>query len=385
MADALRIYRRSELEGVRPTTDSIGCLHRYHAQWVLGVDDTSDPALIGIAFHSIQHAYVMALVEHKLGQDAELAQQAFVEGIAAAQTPSRLIPEVQNLWNWHAESFELSLERFVAAEERGAVGDVGFTPDLVLAHPESNILEIVDFKSGYHPPISEKELRGLFQARCYAKYSEMRWSGFSGYKFTLVAVRFRKSVSVVFTPSELDAVELEVRAAIATIEEAHRTNHWPATAGPSCHFCQLRCPIADQTVTLPKRITQDQAVHLGGWILVAEKQLRAAKKLLKATASAYGPIVVNGMEWADRPAESRSYPIDALIDVLKMRGVMGAFEDAAAQDLTISNSALSKLFKAYPDLENDLASVVKTKTTHRFSAKPTALLLDGGSDEGDEE
>src|SRR3990172_6682189 len=125
MAKELRVYRRSELEAIKPAMDADGCLLRYKAIWLNGVDDTSDPALIGIAFASIKHAYILKLLDAKLGQDYELAEDAFVGGIAAAQTPSRLVPEVHDLWKFHAEKFELSLERFVAAEERGSAGGVG--------------------------------------------------------------------------------------------------------------------------------------------------------------------------------------------------------------------------------------------------------------------
>jgi hypothetical protein len=65
--------------------------------------------------------------------------------------------------------------------------------------------------------------------------------------------------------------------------------------------------------------------------------------------------------------------------------VMGAFEDAAARELTISHSALAKLFKAYPGLEDDLKGVVQSKTTFRFSAKqpvnPDAPQIGDGDEE----
>lgn len=378
MTTALRVYRRSELEAIKPAIDAEGCLHRYKAIWIDGIDDSSDVALVGIGFASVKHAYIQLLLEHQLPQDAELAQQAFIDGAAAAQTPSRLLPELRSLWDFHAVKFELPLERFVAAEERGSTGDVGWAPDLVLAHPESNTLEVIDDKSGWHPPLTEDEVRGLFQARVYSRYAYDRWPNFLHYKFTLHAVRFNVSTSVSFSPTELDAVELEVKAAIATIQEAERTQRWPAVAGPSCHFCELACPLADQIQTIPKRLTPEMYSKLGAWLIVADKQLRASKKLMKATANVLGPCVVNGVEWANRPSVSRAYPIDVVMEVLRLRGILGAFEDAAARDLTLSHSALKKLFKAYPGLEGDLAKSVQSKTTYRFGAKSA---LDTGDEE----
>lgn len=380
MSEALRVYRRSELEAIIPAIDTQGCLHRYKAMWIDGVDDSSDVSLVGIAFHAIQHAYTEKLVGAKLGQDYDLAMEAFTEGLASSQTPSRLIPEVQNIWKWHAESFELQLDRFVTAEERGSGGNVAFAPDLVYAHPERNSLEIIDFKTGWHPPVSEEELKVLFQARCYARYSQERWKNFDKYEFTLNAVRFRKSVTVSFTPDELDAaVDAEVNAAIAIIEEAVRTNTFPATPGPSCRFCTLACPVADQTITLPKRILEEQIPSVAQFVLVAEKQLKTIKAALKAAVATYGPATVNGMVFANRPSESVSYPVDAVMEVLRMRGMAGAFEDASNRDLTLSRSALSKLFKAYPGLENDLLPVRQSRTSYRFGAKVV------GSDEDDDD
>lgn len=375
----MKIYRRSELEAVMPAVGSIGCLHRLRKIWMEGVDDTSDVATIGIAFHAINHAYIEKLLEAKLGQDHELAQEAFVEGLANALTPTTLHAQVHDVWKWHAESFELLRDRFVAAEEHGSTGNVGFTPDLVYAHPDSNEIEIVDFKSGWRPPMSEEELRVLPQSRIYSAYARHRWPNFSRYKFTLVAVRFRKSISVVFTNEELDEVEQEVQAAIATIERAVETDTFPATPGPSCHFCTLACPIADQVVTLPKRLTPEQYTNLGSWLLVAEKQLKAAKKLMKATAGVYGPCQVNGVEWANRPSVSKAYPIDQVIEAFRAAGLMGAWEDSAQMGLTLSQSALAKVFKQYPMLEEALAPYAKEKVSYRFSAKAP------GADEDEEE
>ncbi len=370
MTTQLKIYRRSELETIAPQQDAEGCLFRYKAIWIDGVDDTSDVALLGIGFAAIQHRYILMLIDNKIGQDFELAQAAFAEGVSSAKTPTHLLPELNQLWRFHSETWELPLERFVAAEERGSVGDVGFTPDLVLAHPEHDALEVIDQKSGWHPPLTEQALKGLFQARVYSRYARDRWPNFRTYKFTLEAVRFKKKTTVEFTNEELDQVELEVQAAIATIEEAKRANHWPATPGPSCHFCTLACPVAEQAVALPVRLSKEMVPKLAAWLLVADKQLKAAKKLMKASVAIYGPVTVNGVEWDNRPSESLSYPIQSLMDVLELRGGMGAFEDP---NLTISKSALKKLFKAYPGLEEDLVGAVQSKTTYRFGPKkPTA-------------
>ena len=364
--NALPVYRRSELEAI-----SDGCLLRYKALWIDGVDDSSDISLIGVAFAKIKHLYVMRLVDRRLAQDAEEAHDAFVEGVAITQLPARLIPETRDLWEFHASRFALAVERFVAAEERGHGGDVAFAPDLVLAHPESNTLEIVDDKSGWHPPLTEFELKTNFQARVYSRYARDRWPNFGQYDFTLYAVRFNKRVTVSFTQAELDTVDVEIEAAIATINLAKAANTYPAIPGPACRFCTLACPIADNKMLLPKRLPVEQRLPVAEWLLVADKQLKAMKKLLKESVTTNGPISVRGVVWDNRPSVSKTYPIDAILEAFKKLKIDRQASDvlAAGGDLTISASALKKVMRLYPDLEPILQASERQKTTFRFGAK----------------
>lgn len=360
------VYRRSELEAIAD-----GCLHRYRSLWIDGVDDSSDISLIGSGFAKIKHLYIMRLVERKLSRDAEEANAAFIEGVAITQTPARLLPELRHLWFFHAEKFDLDVKRFVAAEERGDAGGVAFAPDLVLAHHESNALEVIDDKSGWYPPMTESELRSNFQARVYSRYARDRWPNFSHYAFTLNAVRFNKSVTVAFSQADLDAVDTEIQAAISTIELAKVANEWPAIPGPACRFCTLACPVADQKITLPKRLSIEQREPLAGWMLVADKQIKALKKLLKQSVATHGPIDIHGVVWDNRPSESRAYPLDAVLSAFtKLKIDRQAPEVlAAGGDLTISHSALEKVLKLYPELEQALAPSVRSKTTYRFGPK----------------
>lgn len=362
----LPIYRRSELEAIAD-----GCLLRYRALYVDGVDDSSDISLIGVAFARVKHEYILRLVEKNLPQDAEEARAAFIEGVAITQLPARLVPELRDLWEFHTSKFALAVERFVATEEHGTAGEVGFTPDLVLAHPDSNTLEIIDDKSGYRPPLTEIELKGNFQARVYSRYARDRWPHFSAYHFTIFAVRFNRRTTVSFTQAELDTVDVEIQAAIATIELAKAANAWPAIPGPACRFCTLKCPVADNAMSLPKRLSLDQRLPVAEWLLVADKQLRAMKKLLKESVTANGPISVRGVVWDNRPTESRAYAIDAVLEVFRKLKIDRQAADvmAAGGDLTISHSSLSKIFRLYPDAEAMLANFVRTKTGYRFGAQ----------------
>lgn len=373
-------------------------MHRYRQIWIEGTDDSSDYAIRGQAFAAIKHNYLERLVANGLGSDEEEARAAFTEGIAESRCPDRLIPEVRELWDKHAQHFELPLDRFVAAEEKQLpvlckacrkdwyVAEIRvtentcpscgsadlelrafqFTPDLVLAHPESNTLEIVDDKT-FYVALTESQAKASFQGRFYVRFGMARWPGFSTYRFTFNFVRFGSRVSVEYSAADLDQLDREVSAAIAKIDQAKRDDYWPAIAGPSCTYCELKCPLADNPAIVPKRFTKpEQAIVVGSWILAAEQQLKTAKKALKAYCAANGPVPIGTVEWDNRPVLQRTYPIDGVLKVLAARNVLGGFDDAG---LTISHSALSKLMKQFPQLEADLLPLQSTKTTYRFGAK----------------
>lgn len=343
------------------------CLHRFHEIWVKGTPDQSPYALRGIGFHSCAHRYILRLVDAKLPADAEEAKLAFTEGIAAALTPADLVPEVHGIYQRWAENFQLDLESFVAAEEH-QIGKTQqtFTPDLVYARPTG--LTVVDFKT-FFAPLTEAQIRNDFQYRWYMFNAMRIWPHFPTYTFVHQYVRYGLGVSVTCEPSDFSTFEDEVGAVVASVQEAQDRDEWPATAGPECSYCELRCPLADHPAILPKRFTlPDQATQVGAWILAAETQLKAAKKALKGYCAANGGVNVGGVVWDNRPVMQRSYPVQDVLDVLRNRNLMGAFDQ---EGLTLSHSALSKLIRAFPMLADDLAPFQQSKTTYRFSsAKP---------------
>lgn len=398
----LQVYRRSELE-------SADCLHRYRAIYLDGVNDDSDYALRGQAFAAIKHAYIVRLVDRKLESDDEEARAAFVEGIAKSHCPDRLIPEVRVLWERHAQYFSLPLDRYVTAEEKQLpmlckqcrqdwlvheyveAGNVcpscgsadvvlrpfSFTPDLVLAHPERNELEVIDDKT-FYVPLTEIQARQSFQGRYYIRFAMDRWPKFSSYRMTFSFVRYGTPVSVVYQASDLADLELEVNAAVAKIQEAAATGHYPATPGPSCSYCELECPVVSHPAILPKRfLDHSTAVKAAELVLAGEKMLKVVKKSLKEYVAAYGPIDVQGVEFDNRPTIQRSYPVTPVIEALRKWQAAGAL--SPDEGLTVSHSSLSKVFKKYPEMEQALAPVVQAKTTYRFSARKP-----GVGDEDDE-
>lgn len=372
----VRVYRRSELQAIDD-----GCLYRAHKIWDEGVDDTSDLAMIGIGFHAIKHRYILRLLQHGLVSDAEEARDAFTRGVVVARTPSRLLPELRGLWDFHtagAKGFELPLDRFVAAEERQSSGQVTWAPDLVLAHPETNELEILDDKSGWAPAPTEDALRTLFQARVYSFYGMVRWPNFSRYRFTINAVRWGRSTSVVFSHEDLDNTERELAALIAVKEQAELDGYWPAVAGPACTYCDLICPI-ESPAQIPKRISsEEQFQALASYKLVAEAQKRGLDKVLKAYVLAHGPQIVNGIELANRPVLSRAYPIKPVVQGLSQIESAGGLDES---DAMVSQALMTPLFKQFgKPLVDLLAPLVRETTAYRFSGRKVGSQEDGGDE-----
>jgi hypothetical protein len=357
MTSALTVYRQSILK-------EADCLFRVRAVWKDGAEDSSDFALVGQAFHYIKYLYVTKLTEQKTPQDENLARLAFAEGIAGHQTPMRLIPELREMWGRHVEVFALDLDRVVAAEHRIVLGQLSGTLDLLYAHPGE--LEIIDDKTFWRT-LTETEARASFQARLYTWLARHHFPGFQTYRFTFSFVRFNKTTSVVFTQADLDQVELEAQAAVARIEYAESTGQWPAQVGPTCEYCSLRCPVADQEATLPIRLAHADAQKAAVWLIPIEKKIKAIRKAFKGYCVTNGPVSVGkDTVWGNWPVTERKYPLDLVLKVLAQRNIMGAFEN---EGLTVSHSALAKLMKQFPALVEDLKEFVQEKTTYRFGLK----------------
>jgi hypothetical protein len=338
------------------------------------VPDHNDFSDTGIGFHACAHRYILRLIDAQTPSDAEEARLAFKEGIASALTPSHLIPDVHTIFRWWSERFELELDAFLTAEERqfGSTGE-SFAPDLVYGRPTG--LEIKDFKTFWHP-LTEVQIRQDFQARVSIYHAIRIWPNFPSYIFTHEYVRFGTRVSVVFQPSDFDGFADEFEADVMRVQEAERRNEWPETAGPECSFCTLSCSLADHPERLPIRLTlPEQAQLVAAWRLTDDAKRRAANKSLKAYCSANGPIQVTTsagvVEFDNRPVMQRSYPIDQVLAEMKALGVDADAAVLATDNysLTISHSALAKIFKAYPELEERLQVAQRQKLTYRFGAK----------------
>lgn len=307
--DPIAPLRRSDAETFE------GCPYRYDQVVNHGLEDQGDEAKRGVAFHVVAYAYIKLLAAAGLESDWELADQALTAGLAATHTPTHLVADVSALWQRHAERFELDLDAYFEAEARQQTRRFRFTPDLVYVRPHE--LEIVDWKT-YYKGLTEAQARREFQVIFYLLQALELWPGFDVYRFTFVFVRLGWSVSVAFTPREIEAFRPRVDGVVQAIDRAAETGEYPAVPGAHCSFCRLHCPIADNPRLLPIRITdQAQAAKVAGEILVLERRLKLLRKALSGYCALDGEIVQGGMSFAHAGSVSTRYPAERALALLK--------------------------------------------------------------------
>lgn len=307
-----RQHRRSDLE----TFD--GCPFRFNEVVNNGVDDQSDEAKRGVAFHIMALIYIKLLARAACSMDYELAKQAYVQGLRMYPLPTHLLQDVSNLWRRHTASFELDLDAYFAAEQQQQTRRFKFIPDLVLIYPMH--LVIWDWKT-YFRALSEVQARREFQPKFYLWQALQLWPGFAKYTFVFVFVRFNVRVELTYTPEEIEAFGPEIEGIVQGLEQAEIDGKWPAIPGSHCAVCRLNCPIADNPKLLPVRLgTPQEAVTVGGEILVLEKRLRTLRKALSGYCSIDGPVAVGGQVFAHSAYPMKRYPAKPAIEICEDQG-----------------------------------------------------------------
>lgn len=395
--------------------DGQGCMCGGFVQ----IEDRGDESQRGIGFHEVAFRYIDRLAKSKTAADRDEASLAFKEGVALSQVPTRLVNQVKRLWDPFTEWFQLDLDAYFAAEEqqvaffclscswRGGEDEVvwkgsgtpidpaveccpecsgpvsGFTwiPDLVYVRPQG--IEIVDWKT-YYKGLTEEQAAGEFQLKFYLWQALNLWPGFSSYTFTFNFVRLRYSVSVTFTPEQIEAFSDEVKGIALSIHEAKRTRNYPAIPGSHCSLCRLKCPVADNRFRLPVRITRDEERDaIAGRVLALEQELRQLKKILKGYCETEGGFQHGGQVFAFWPEDERRFPADQVLTYLKERGI-------DVSGITLSASALGDLAnpKKAPDHQlKFLDEVAVTKRGWTFRHRKAGDKLPEGVEDllGDDE
>lgn len=325
-----------------------------------GLTEMQDAARRGSTFHLAVELYIKLLRSSGEKSDPDLARQALDEALVTLPLPEKEWQDVENLWWRWVESFELDHNAFVAMEAK-QVARLGltWTPDLVYADgPDA--LKLIDFKT--HWAIwSQAQADEKFQARFYLAQARRAFPGFVVYTIEFHFVRWGVTVSVVLSAAALDAVDARVDAILAAIQRAERLNAWAPTPGAHCRGCVVECPVAVEASRLPLRVTsQDEAARAGGELLVLEEAIKARREALREFTKINGPVEVGGIQFSHRPTQRKTYPADAVVDILR---------DTETQfPLTFTPSALKGLLtaKKYAHLQKDLAALETAKTITEF-------------------
>lgn len=370
------LLRRSALEAA-------SCLKRFNDLYEIGIEDDSNDARRGVAFHRVfLDEYIPRLVRRDVPRDLALLNEAFERGIVLSRCPPNLVDEVYDLVFDYGGRFELDLAAYLDSEAQQVSDRFSWRPDIVYAWrmtDRGSVLRVTDLKT-YYAILSEDAIRSEFQPQFYMRNAIDTWPGFDVYEFAMVFVRYGVTKVVEFTAKDYDALDLRVSTIMAAIEHAREVGDWPAQPGDQCRFCRLQCDAADDPRVLDRRIENvEEARIVAGRILAMRRMLGSDYAMLKAWCTTEGPLRVNGVEFAHRQSQRKRY--DA-------RETLAAIAEARAPDppgLSFSKSSLSKLFskraqRAWPKLLEALEAFVRTSDKTTFTDRKV-----GDQSEVDEE
>lgn len=377
-------------EARRSAIEASACLYRYDQIWNRGVVDQSNEARRGVVFHSAAEIYIGKLAGVPgLTADFDLAKEAFVDAVEMHLLAGQLHEEVRFLFlRKFAERFELNRRLYLHVERQllTPFGDRVFKwkPDLVYAGDDG--MTIIDWKThwiAWTPDQARRE----FQSKFYLLAARKEWPNQPAYRMRYVFVRAGLAVDVSYSPTELDTIEEEVDAVLATIDAADRAGEYPATSGPHCSFCRLDCPINGAGSLYPFRVdTAETFDRIAAEYLALNQRLTLMRKALKSYAVTEGARVVNGMTFAHWPRTTTRYPVDSVLAIAEKHRI-------EIPDLTISESALGPLTneRAYPTVAAEIQEVARPRRSYVFEARkggevtlPDMPRPDEGIDDGDE-
>lgn len=345
----------------RSALESFACCPlKFKAIYRDGLTEMQDASRRGQTFHLAVELYIKALRTSGEKADPDLAREALDEAFVQQPLPPKEWQDVEGLWWRWVEAFELDHNAFVLMEAK-QVARMGltWTPDLVYTDGP-DVLKLIDFKT--HWAIwTQAQAEEKFQARFYLAQARRAFPGFLAYTIEFHFVRWGVQVAVTLSPAALDDVDTQVDTILAGIQRAERANVWTPTPGAHCRTCAVECPVASEAARLPVRVTSSaEAEHAAGELLALEQAVSARREALKEFTKTNGPVAVGGVEFGYRTATRRSYPADAVVDILR---------DGEIQfPLFFTPSTLKGLLtaKKYAHVQPDLAALATSKTITEF-------------------
>lgn len=348
--------RRSALEAFA------SCALKFKAVYRDGLTEMQDASRRGSTFHRAAELYITALRASGDKSDVDLARQSMDEAFVELPLPAKEWADVEALWWRWVEAFELDHGAFVALEAKQVARlGLNWTPDLVYTDGP-DILKLIDFKT--HWAIwTEAQAVEKFQARFYLAQARRAFPGFVAYTIEFHFVRWGVVVPVTLSAAALDDVDSQVDTILAGLQRAERLNSWMPTPGAHCRGCAVACPVADEAGRQPVRVVSlEDAQQAGGELLVLEQAIAARREALREFTDAHGPVQVGGVEFAHRPVQRKTFPADAVVDLLR--------DAQIAFSLSLSATALKGLLtaKKYAHIREDLTTIATVKTITEFRA-----------------
>lgn len=149
-------------------------------------------------------------------------------------------------WTFNALELEGRFSLELTDEATGKVHTLAGIIDRIDKDPESEVYEIIDYKTGKKMP-AQKDVETDFQLGLYHLALVHRWPHLKDgrVKTSLYFLRHNEKISATPARTTIEAMKKHVLATIAEVEKSTETGNFPPMPGPLCGSCGYRkmCPM----------------------------------------------------------------------------------------------------------------------------------------------
>ncbi len=174
-------------------------------------------------------------------QDAE-EKMYFEEGIKIIKN----FYKKNQPWTFNVVELEGRFSLELEDETTGKVHTLAGIIDRIDKDPDSEVYEIIDYKTGKKMP-AQKDLETDLQLGLYHLALSVRWPQIKPEKITtsLYFLRHNEKISSVPPQDIVEQTKLRILESIRSIEKNTEEDEFPATPGPLCNYCGFKsiCPM----------------------------------------------------------------------------------------------------------------------------------------------
>ncbi|HEC30620.1 MAG TPA: PD-(D/E)XK nuclease family protein [Candidatus Yonathbacteria bacterium] len=174
-------------------------------------------------------------------QDAE-EKMYFEEGIKIIKN----FYKKNQPWTFNVVELEGRFSLELEDETTGKVHTLAGIIDRIDKDPDSEVYEIIDYKTGKKMP-AQKDLETDLQLGLYHLALSVRWPQIKPEKITtsLYFLRHNEKISSVPPQDIVEQTKLRILESIRAIEKNTEEDEFPATPGPLCNYCGFKsiCPM----------------------------------------------------------------------------------------------------------------------------------------------